>query len=347
MQTPTPPHVEDLHLVYATDKGYLFISAVSAASAARLASAPERLVIHLLDCGLDDADWERFCTLVRKGDSRVTLRRHVIDTEGYKKLVGYRKSLAVYARMRVPDLLPDVQWCVYADGDTLFTDDPFKLIPLFDSTYAVLGWEVFDATRKEPCSQNTRRLLNWYAEHCPNFVLTHYICTGFLLLNLDAWRIQNIPTQCLDFIARHAPPWPVDLSTNFVCHTCKNVLPRHWGIFSEQISEVNEIPGLIHYVVDLPTRVKFRMRDGFRDVTAVYMVFAKYVLGLSTSDLAGIPRWKWLFGRAYNHLLRLIIAVLAHTPFGKRWPRMAEFQGLFIPGTVRRRLLSKKFWKRS
>lgn len=342
MDTPYPSHV--LNLVYATDKGYLFISAVSAASAARLAGPKAKdLIVHLLDCGLSDADWELFCTLVRKGSPQVQLKRHLIDTHNYARLVGYRNSLAVYARMRIPDLLPNADWCIYADGDSLFTEDPFNLLSLCDSNSAVLGWEVFDGTKEDSRSQNARRLSDWYAEHCPDFQVRHYICTGFLLINLVNWRKHNIPSQCLTFIERHAPPWPVDLSTNFVCNDCKTVLPREWGIFSEQITEIS-YPKFIHYVVDLPTKMRFRWRDGFRDVTAVWVNFARVVLGMSVRESCGIPRWKWMLGRAYNHALRVAVAVIGRTPFGRRWSRMKEFQSLFIPRKTRRWLLSRRLW---
>lgn len=335
MQIPTPPHVEDLHLVYATDKGYLFISAVSAASAARLASTPERLVIHLLDCGLDDADWERFCTLVRKGDSRVTLRRHVMDMARFAGFKSWHGSLGTYARLFLPELLPEAPWCLYVDGDTLFTENPFKALSFCADNLAIVGPE-------DRCSPQSRA---WFAEKGFQKDLSHYFCAGFILINLDWFRAHDGIRWCMDFLTAYPDtPFPDQDALNLFCEGHIGLFSKPWGVLSERLNEAN-FPSLIHYVVDLPTRMRFRTRDGFRDVTAVWVKFVQVALGMSVTESCHIPRWQWLFGRAYNHLLRLIIAVLAHTPFGKRWPRMAEFQSLFIPRKVRRELLSKRHWE--
>lgn len=70
---------EKLHLVYATDRGYRFLAMVSAKSAICKASQPERLVVHLLDCGLTDEDWATFSDTLRKGAEAVEVRRHQVS----------------------------------------------------------------------------------------------------------------------------------------------------------------------------------------------------------------------------------------------------------------------------
>ena len=334
MKTPSRHPVKELHLVYATDKGYLFISSVSAASAARLASAPERLVIHLLDCGLDDADWERFCTLVRKGDSRVILRRHVIDMTRFSGFKSWHGSLAAYARLLLPELLPSVSWCLYADGDTLFTEDPFKALAFCADNLAIVGPE----DRSSPQSRA------WFTTNNFPKDWSYYFCTGFILLNLDWFRSHDGIQWLFTFLTEHSDiPFPDQDALNLFCEGHIGLFSKPWGVLSERLNEA-DFPALIHYVVDLPTRMRFRTRDGFRDVTAVWVNFARVVLGMSVRESCGIPRWKWMLGRAYNHALRVAVAVIGRTPFGRRWSRMKEFQSLFIPRKTRRWLLSRRLW---
>lgn len=336
MKISTPPHVENLHLVYNCDANYLFLTAVSAKSALRKASDPTRVIVHVLECGFGDEDWARFVEQVGHGESFTPqLYRHHVDPERFAGLRSWRGSIATYARMCAADFLPDLNWCLITDSDSLFTDDPLKLLLFIDDTKLLIG-----------SYDDGRGSRGWYAKMGLSRDWSTYVCCGFVLMNLRGFRKENLPQQCLNFLRAHTDaPFVDQEALNTCCAGRVSVLPREWGIFSECITAVH-FPSFIHYVVDVPTRMRFRTRDGFRDVTAVWVKFVRVALGMNVAESCHIPQWQWRFGRAYNHFLRLIIAVLAHTPFGKRWPRMAEFQGLFLPGTVRRKLLSKGFWKK-
>lgn len=52
-------HVQ-LHLGYASDAKYVHIIEVAIASAYVLASRPNNLIIHVLDCGIPDKAWDAF-----------------------------------------------------------------------------------------------------------------------------------------------------------------------------------------------------------------------------------------------------------------------------------------------
>ncbi len=179
--------MNNLHLVYAADANYLFPLRVAASSAIAQASRPQDLVIHVLDCGIPDDKWETFGNSLY-GEGRTRVVRHTIDLALFRSFAEWHGSLATYARLCLPDLLPDVAWCVYADGDTLFTDDPFKLEAIFDGTCAMQGHTTSLTMQPE-----------WFARHGLVQDWSHYVCAGFLLLNLEWMRVQAIARRSLNF----------------------------------------------------------------------------------------------------------------------------------------------------
>lgn len=331
MTVPTSPHLNKLHIVYATDDAYLKLVTASAVSAIRQAATPEALVLHILDCGISDERWEWFVAQVGPTTS---VHRHRIEMERFSAFRAWHGSLATYARLFLPTLLPEADWCLYVDGDTLFTDDPAKAFVSRADDVAIVGPE-------DNASPQSRA---WFAQQGFQKDWTHYFCAGFILINLAWFRAHNGTQWCMDFLRAHPDaPFPDQDALNLYCEGHIRLFPTGWGVLSERMSDC-DTPGLIHYVVDLPTKMRFRWRDGFRDVTAVWVNFARVVLGMSVRESCGIPRWKWMLGRAYNHALRVAVAVIGRTPFGRRWSRMKEFQSLFIPRKTRRWLLSRRLW---
>lgn len=144
------------------------------------------------------------------------------------------------------------------------------------------------------------------------------------------------------FIERHSPPWPVDLSTNYVCREMKGALPPEWGIFSSLTSLIQK-PRLVHYCLEVPNKTKFNRSYGFRDITAVWMYFVRWTLGLSVTEACGVPLWKWILGRLYCHLLRAKLALLLCLPRFHTLAREKQYSMTFLHGD-QRRLLSRQFW---
>ena len=56
---------------------------------------------------------------------------------------AWHGSLAAYARLFLPTLLSEVDWCLYVDGDTLFTDDPAKVLACRAEDVAIVGHTPF------------------------------------------------------------------------------------------------------------------------------------------------------------------------------------------------------------
>ncbi len=282
---------EKLHLVYATDRGYRFLAMVSAKSAICKASQPERLVVHLLDCGLTDEDWATFSDTLRKGAEAVEVRRHQVSTEQFGGFTAWKGSFAAYARLYVAELLPEERWCLYADCDTLFLDDPLKLLAECDPAVALKGyWIWYD----KPCKPWVRDPVeSWLAEHCPGMDFSQYLNSGFLLMNLDWWREHRLMERCLDFFRRFPKvPWPDEMALNAVCHGHVAGLPEGWGAFPDYAFSLPRARS-IHYVCSVLNAPKFKRFWGYDDATAAWVNFVRAVLGVPVRQACGVPGWKW------------------------------------------------------
>lgn len=234
-----------LHVVYATDSRYLFPTRVAAASAVAHASDRTRLAIDILDCGLSDGEWTSFADDFRRQfGTDFELSRHVIDMHAYDSLKAWHTSRGIYARLDIPQILKDEPWCVYADGDTLFTTDPLKLVEVFDPAFAIMGH--LDDNVDIP----------WYGEHGFRLHPETQICAGFILLNLEWFRANEGTKKCFDLLNRYPDmPYNDQDALNIVCEGKIGVLPDNWGKFTYNTNR-ETVPGLFHYVSDRPWELK-------------------------------------------------------------------------------------------
>jgi len=230
-----------LHIVYATDSRYLFPTTVAAASAVLHTSDRSRLAIDILDCGLMEEEWETFETNFRRRlGSDFALTRHRIDLQAYGMFKAWHTSRGTYARLEIPQILTDEDQCVYADGDTLFTDDPLKLDGLFDSTFALQGHLDDNAD------------VSWYADRGFRLGLGMPVCAGFLLLNLDWFRRNDGTRRCFELLSRFPDmPYNDQGALNIVCDGHIGILPDCWGKFTYH-TDLGTVPGCFHYVSDRP-----------------------------------------------------------------------------------------------
>lgn len=130
-----------MNIVYATDVGYLTPTLISVASALKWASCRRHLHIHVLDVGIGDDNWKTFEQRLRcRFGMEFALSRHVLLRDMFCGLPQYHNSIGAYARLFLPQLLKNEDWCVYCDGDTLFTNDPLALCNVWNSTFQIQGW---------------------------------------------------------------------------------------------------------------------------------------------------------------------------------------------------------------
>lgn len=315
-----------LHLVYATDANYLFPTEVSARSALVKASRPADLVIHILDCGIPDDQWVSFSGRMPQAI------RHQIDLSLFRDFREWHGSLAAYARLCIPELLNGVKRCIYADADTLFTDDLFCLEMLNDPEIALWGHHD-TAVTSQP---------RWFEEQGLVFRRERYVCSGFLLMNLCWMREHHATEWCLQFLGEHPmAPFPDQDALNCLCGDAIALLPHRWGVYSGAAFRPDARPGCIHYAGELPWNLKWRWFMGYSDAAALWFVAAKALLGMSRRDAGGISGLRWYAGRLYNRLIRMAVTVLGILPVMRR--RFPNLRTRFA-GYAHRGMFKPSFW---
>ena len=283
----------DIHLVYGSDDNYYFPTSVSAASAASGVNDESVLVIHLFDLGVSDPHYAEIEGLVRKANPRAVCRRHVLDGKMFEGFGAWRGSIATYSRMFVQDLLPDLEWAIYVDGDTLWLGDIGELWKLRDPSVLI------QASIDPPPPQKTanENEFSWYKEN--GLVLKNpsdYFCAGLILLNLKGLREFGLTAKCRAFMASYTMPRIVDQTVlNYVLQGHSKLLPPEWGIFSAWHGDADlSKSGCVHYVNDVPWR-RDKLNRLLSDVVMLWFDFCKDVLGRNElcTDVSPVGRiWR-------------------------------------------------------
>ena len=289
-----------IHIVYGTDNNYWFPTAVSAASAVHFAEHPEELVIHLFDAGVTDENFQRYCEIVTRPSNKVHLERHYLSREMFSGFGAWKGSVVTYSRMFMAELLPDLDWAIYVDGDTLWLGDPAELWSLRDDSLLVQA-SIDPPTYLEFPNPE----FEWYRDHGMEMTSEEYLCMGLMMANLRAMREEEIPAKCREFMSRISMPRVVDQTVlNWVCKGRSKALPRNWGVFSDWHGGVDlSHPSIVHYCQDVPW-IRRKPNKLFSDVVMLWFEFCKRVLGLD--ELRKFSRFTYLWRRGLYNLLRYL-----------------------------------------
>lgn len=324
-----------IHLVYGSTDTYFFPTLVSAASAAKCLGFGRSLTVHLFDAGVTDEHWQDFKTRICAINKDVSCKRHILDKEMFAGFGTWRGSFVTYSRMFIAELLPDLDWAVYFDGDTLWTGDIGKLWDLRDESKLVLA--SIDPPTPLPCEDEE---LAWYKEHGLTIDMRGYLCMGLMLANLRLMRERGIPEQCRQFMKRHPNPRIVDQTAlNYVCNGLTAALPPEWGVFSVWHGTADLTKdGAIHYAGDVPWR-RDKINRLLSDVVLLWLDFCKNVFHDDRyASAAG------RFGRIWRRLLFVFLRhnqwILRIHPFVKS--RFRNTHGLKPEeyAAIRKRLFS-------
>ena len=244
----TPHNTESpLHIVFASDRRFfrqLVVAAGSAVYASRASGG--RICLHVLDCGIDEPSWTNYAALIErvaaKANAEVSLMRHRIDMSLFTKFSDWKESKAAWARILIPDLLPDVDRCVYSDCDMLFVADPHEMLNALDDPNTLI------AGHRDPSVKGLSLDELWCQKHGVEFDPATYLCSGLLALNLAASRKEKIVEKCFAFAAENPDvPYPDQTTLNRVCLGRKALLPDGWGLFAPECHALSGRIKSIHY----------------------------------------------------------------------------------------------------
>ena len=190
------------HIVLVADGAYMKGLEVTKASMISSCSDPSRLVFHLF------------------GENEEMARK--IRSE----FGTYKGSPMTFLRLYLAELLPDVDWVVYSDVDTLWRRDVLELEELFDETKTIQWAKDLPGTVVE--------FKDWCRHHdipTKSDVSKTYACCGICIINLKRWRERNVLGRCKAFVAKYGCPKYADQDIlNAVLADEAGLLPGWWDV---------------------------------------------------------------------------------------------------------------------
>lgn len=233
---------------FAPDCGVMLASLLAA-------SRNEEVHVHLLrDASLPDRDLEALRQVVAGHPGDATL--HVLDGAAERVQTLARSDRfppAIWYRVLVAELLPDLPRVLYLDADTLIN------APLTDLWRTDLEGHALGAVTNPLFPEMVPRIRSELG--LPDG--SSYFNSGVLLLDLELWRADEISAQVLHFAERHRHLiWPDQDALNAVLHTRRlhlhprwNAMPGLWELPPsfmpyppDQAQEARHDPAIVHFV---------------------------------------------------------------------------------------------------
>ncbi len=190
-----------IHIACASDAGYFIGLFVTVASICSSTAPTTRLRFHILDMGLTQQMRDALETFAAGASHQdIQCIYHTISAELFEGFPPWKGSLATYARLLLPNLLPDEDYVIYTDADTLWKRDVRELWAMRDE--AVCIHAVPDGSGLALYSSGARQ-----AEHFKalgyNLKAENYYCAGLLLMNLARLRADDFCRKSLEFLTKY------------------------------------------------------------------------------------------------------------------------------------------------
>ena len=226
-----------INICISSDDNYSQYAGVVIASILANAKDSDNLYFYILDGKIRKENKDKILTLKSIKDCEISFVD--IDEkkfELYKDIATHDYvSIATYYRLKLGELLPDIDKIIYLDCDTIVNTSLSDLFNTnIDDSYAA---GVLDARVK----------------HKKKWLNTNYINAGVLLLNLKKIREDKIEEKYLEYTKNN----PDIIQTgdqdiiNFVLNNKIKILPDEWNV---QVSNFNNrtcytrYPKIIHYI---------------------------------------------------------------------------------------------------
>ena len=233
-----------VHIALASDQRYLPFAAVAVASA--VANTSRQIVVHFLHEDLAAEDLEKAFSFLDRFP-HASLNIHRITGAFFRDWPAMRWSRAIYYRMILPDLLPDLEKIVYLDSDLLVLRDPAEL---FDTPFD--GASCMAVVAK--ISPDQTRLLGIPPER--------YFNSGVLVFSPSRWKQTGCIDRFKECIVQYADrmKYPDQDILNLVFRSEVKYLHPRWNIITstfrnepvscftnEQIADALAHPGIVHF----------------------------------------------------------------------------------------------------
>ena len=277
---------DTIHTVIASDRNYLPFAAMTAAGIAEHTS--RHTVLHFLYEDLTEADFAVFDFL--KNYPHIELQKHQIKDAFFRNWPEMQWSRAIYYRLIMPELLPDLEKVIYLDCDLAVLDDLGKLYD--EPMDGNLCMAVITRIRKS----HTEKL---------NIPPEEYFNSGVLVFSPAELKRLNMVDEfkkCFEKYAGLLRFPDQDILNLVVRHRVKVLHPR-WNIITsvfrnepvpcysvDEVKDALHSPGIAHYT---GTYKPWKWKKSFHHP---YSLALKHLAQISgQTDIARILKWKSLF----------------------------------------------------
>ncbi|MFA6370814.1 MAG: glycosyltransferase family 8 protein [Bacilli bacterium] len=217
---------KQIPIFFASDDNYIPFLAVAISSLQENASPLFEYRIVILNEGLSAENMEKINKFKRANFTieffDISQRINLLRTALSLRLRDYY-SVAIYYRMFIPTLFPELDKAIYLDGDIVVLGDisEFYAINIENKLVAAINDRlVFD----------TPEFIQ-YAENAVGIKASEYFNSGVLVMNLKEFRSQNIEEKFLHYLLEYNfdSICPDQDYLNVLCRDSKVLVPVYWN----------------------------------------------------------------------------------------------------------------------
>lgn len=185
-----------MNVVYASSDLYSELAGISIVSLFENNQAENEITVYIIDSGISDNNKGKLLSVAQQYSRTIVFLpgRDIESLAGTKINVNGHstvKSLSTYYRLLLPSIIPDVvDRIIYLDCDTIVNDSLHELCEMDMKGAFAMG--------ADDCRGKLYRDEIGISQNCI------YINNGFLLIDLKAWRENDIEKAFIEFIHSHA-----------------------------------------------------------------------------------------------------------------------------------------------
>jgi len=235
------------------------------------ADRQQPFAFYVLDTGIRDRTWGRFGELVQRLSPASSVRRLCPDLNRFSGCPLLYGNLSTYARLLLPEMLPELERLLYLDVDLLVFRDISELWHTpFNGKTAVAVCDSVAPTLAEQC--------DWLTADDPERTLPAF-SAGVLLLDLVRWRALNYGTATLSLLREYGSQlrfWDQSL-LNYLMRHDKTLLAASWNTqsrFGKRHSATSDAC-IVHFIGYVKPWLRFRELPEFH----LYLHFCDLFLG--------------------------------------------------------------------
>lgn len=202
---------DKIHIVLASDANYLPGLEVAKATMAAACADPSRLVFHIFD-------------------------EEDLATCAVRDVPRWNGSHMPYLRLWLPRLLPDVDYVVYSDVDTIWNRDVRELwVKTVEAREGnerpAIYWVRDMLSMRDASGEWVERVA---VDEGFEFDWTRYGCSGVCVMNLKKMREMRFTQRVLELYAKYGVPrFPDQDVLNVIFNRDSEMLPSVWGAMGD------------------------------------------------------------------------------------------------------------------